>query len=180
MDAIEFGRGQVAKLVIEKVRISVEEQLTLSKMRHADWSIESYFDHETKALALRLVGKVLAICNDLPPEIAHVEVPEFAVPEIVAPADWWEHVKERFAPAWFLRRWPVRMRTLQAQQVMQRSFRFSLRQVIELTRGMKLPENSCPVEIPIAMEDPRQFLFRGGAVTRREEGRSPGDAAPGL
>ena len=24
------------------------------------------------------------------------------------PADWWQALKERFAPAWFLRRWPVR------------------------------------------------------------------------
>lgn len=23
------------------------------------------------------------------------------------PADWWQAVKEHFAPAWFLRRWPV-------------------------------------------------------------------------
>ena len=26
------------------------------------------------------------------------------------PRDWWEHVKERFAPQWFLRRWPVKGR----------------------------------------------------------------------
>lgn len=25
-----------------------------------------------------------------------------------APADWWQHLKQRFAPAWVLRRWPVR------------------------------------------------------------------------
>jgi hypothetical protein len=28
-----------------------------------------------------------------------------------APADWWQAVKERWAPAWALRRWPVKMRT---------------------------------------------------------------------
>ena len=27
-----------------------------------------------------------------------------------APADWWSHVKTRFAPAWFLRRWPAKTR----------------------------------------------------------------------
>jgi hypothetical protein len=25
------------------------------------------------------------------------------------PATWWQHVKQRFAPRWALRRWPVRM-----------------------------------------------------------------------
>lgn len=28
-----------------------------------------------------------------------------------APADWWQAVKERFATAWFLERWPVKYRT---------------------------------------------------------------------
>lgn len=27
------------------------------------------------------------------------------------PRDWWQHLKQRFAPQWFLRRWPVRYRT---------------------------------------------------------------------
>lgn len=31
---------------------------------------------------------------------------------VEVPASWWEHVKERFAPRWFLRRWPVVTRTL--------------------------------------------------------------------
>lgn len=30
--------------------------------------------------------------------------------DIRYPADWWEAVKERWAPRWFLRRWPVRYR----------------------------------------------------------------------
>ncbi len=29
--------------------------------------------------------------------------------EIAYPADWWQAVKQRFAPRWALRRWPVRM-----------------------------------------------------------------------
>jgi len=28
--------------------------------------------------------------------------------EIVYPADWWEALKERFAPKWFLKKYPVR------------------------------------------------------------------------
>lgn len=28
--------------------------------------------------------------------------------ERIAPRDWWEAIKERFAPKWFTRRWPVR------------------------------------------------------------------------
>lgn len=28
--------------------------------------------------------------------------------EVRYPCDWWEALKQRFAPTWFLRRWPVR------------------------------------------------------------------------
>lgn len=32
------------------------------------------------------------------------------------PADWWEAVKQRFAPKWFLRRWPVRFDSIDEPQ----------------------------------------------------------------
>lgn len=28
---------------------------------------------------------------------------------VIYPADWWQAVKQRFAPAWFLARWPAKM-----------------------------------------------------------------------
>jgi hypothetical protein len=31
---------------------------------------------------------------------------------IEAPADWWEHFKQRWAPKWFLRKYPVKMKHL--------------------------------------------------------------------
>lgn len=34
---------------------------------------------------------------------------EQQVVEVRYPADWWQHVKQRFAPRWALRRWPVRL-----------------------------------------------------------------------
>lgn len=32
--------------------------------------------------------------------------------KIEVPADWWQHVKQRWFPAWALRRWPARTRTI--------------------------------------------------------------------
>ena len=29
------------------------------------------------------------------------------------PADWWQHVKERWAPRWFLKKWPVKKKRLE-------------------------------------------------------------------
>lgn len=34
------------------------------------------------------------------------------------PADWWQAVKERWFPAWALRRWPVQRVTLRAQEIL--------------------------------------------------------------
>lgn len=33
---------------------------------------------------------------------------EVDVQSVTYPADWWQAVKERFAPPWFLKRWPVK------------------------------------------------------------------------
>jgi hypothetical protein len=33
------------------------------------------------------------------------------------PKDWWEAVKERFAPRWFLKRWPVRYESVSVHEV---------------------------------------------------------------
>ena len=35
-------------------------------------------------------------------------LPYRTLAEHIRPADWWESVKERFAPAWYTRRWPIR------------------------------------------------------------------------
>ncbi len=39
--------------------------------------------------------------------IQHVYGERLKTVEIAYPADWWQAVKERWAPAWFIRRWPV-------------------------------------------------------------------------
>jgi hypothetical protein len=37
-------------------------------------------------------------------------------PRIQVPVDWWQHVKARWAPAWFTRRWPVEVQTIPAAE----------------------------------------------------------------
>lgn len=38
-----------------------------------------------------------------------------ATEALSVPRSWWDHVKERFAPAWFLARWPVARTVYQAK-----------------------------------------------------------------
>lgn len=36
------------------------------------------------------------------------------------PADWWQGVRERWCPGWWLRRWPVRTREIETARLLQR------------------------------------------------------------
>jgi len=58
--------------------------------------IKTFMDHVTEDLIVR-VNRYVAT--------AHAKTYEFK-----APRDWWQAVKERFAPAWFLKRYPIAYR----------------------------------------------------------------------
>lgn len=60
------------------------------------------FDHY---LHVTLPQDLDAICLRL---VAYFAAEPLKEIHIVYPRDWWEAVKDRFAPAWFKRHWPVR------------------------------------------------------------------------
>jgi hypothetical protein len=80
------------------------EQVTLNKIRLAarahidpdtllDQNFDVMVDAYTQSLVLQLSGAVLG--------------KEYEPLAFQWPRDWWEAVKERFAPQWLLARWPV-------------------------------------------------------------------------
>lgn len=58
-------------------------------------SLHTYGTFLAGNIAFRLTQKILG---------RHIETMTFE-----RPRDWWEAVKQRFAPRWFLKRWPVKM-----------------------------------------------------------------------
>lgn len=66
------------------------------------YTVQSFVDHEMNGLVLRVSRHVAAnrILERVQEQPVHF------------PANPWQHLKERFAPAWFTRRWPVRTRTV--------------------------------------------------------------------
>lgn len=58
------------------------------------WELQNYVDYVVGDMVLQLRGWFASQpCGEL---------------SVAYPADWWEAVKERFAPEWFTRRYPVR------------------------------------------------------------------------
>lgn len=43
--------------------------------------------------------------------------------EVEVPADWWQHFKERWFPAWARKRWPVATRTIRKTETVTHHFR---------------------------------------------------------
>lgn len=88
---------------LEKVKFGIVTRLSqdFAIPSNVDWSAES--DFLTDDICLRVRQCILA--------------QKLETVKAEWPADWWEALKARFAPAWFLRRWPVRYerRVLEAQ-----------------------------------------------------------------
>jgi len=61
--------------------------------------------------------------------------------EILVPRDWWQHVKERFAPKWLLKRFPV----LQTSYVMQADAYYP---------DIAIPDRKAFVDVFIVKTDP--------------------------
>ena len=81
----------------EKIRIQDRQYISKREMTaaHSRTVIESRLDDFKHAWMISLSTYVHA----LPLEVIRVHEKW--------PKDWWQAVKERFAPKWFLRRWPV-------------------------------------------------------------------------
>jgi hypothetical protein len=69
----------------------------LPALGNGSWAIEQMEEFVSERLTYQLTGYILSRpVKDLKFEY---------------PRDWWEAVKERFAPAWVLKRWPVQRTT---------------------------------------------------------------------
>lgn len=91
------------QVILEKLRIDIEQTLSMQGLHfarnHAEMS--AYVDNAARALVVRLTTYLIA-----GPEEERVDVEE------KWPTDWWQAFRERWFPHWWLRRWPVRYRTL--------------------------------------------------------------------
>lgn len=81
---------------LELMTIGATKAISRMQMEHGiggHFKVTSFLAAETDALILQMVGYLAA---------DHLETVT-----IVYPRDWWEAVKQRFGPDWFVRRYPV-------------------------------------------------------------------------
>ena len=86
--ALEFGR----RLTFELIKLEGHEAIPLQDIE-ANATYHSFLDIRKENLVLSIQTYVLGM--------------EGETINLMWPRDWWEAVKDRFAPRWFLARWPV-------------------------------------------------------------------------
>ncbi len=86
----------IQQVMVEKVHVTCQEVLSeeLFIANHVD--LQAACDHVAHVMVLRLQSSVLG------KQHGKIDV------ERQWPADWWQAVRERWFPRWWLKRWPVR------------------------------------------------------------------------
>ncbi|HEU5276864.1 MAG TPA: hypothetical protein VFU97_24620 [Xanthobacteraceae bacterium] len=90
----EFFREQMR---LERLRFAADLVISRAVVESPDGLdlVRSYTDDYVRRVAFDLVGR----------KAEHV---------VTFPTDWWQHFKQRWFPAWALKRWPVRLTEVRA------------------------------------------------------------------
>ena len=96
---------QMKRYLIKKVEIGLNTVVPRHFLMNAE--IDKFADYMTDDLIFRF-RSYLAGTNRQTESIEQT---------VKVPLSWWDHVEERFAPKWFLKRWPVQYRTIEVKKV---------------------------------------------------------------
>lgn len=96
--------------------LSSEPVAEYLQFRIEELSAQRQVPAQNLTLVIRPVERLDAVLFELSEKVATFDGGTLEYRELVdgdidrLPADWWQALKERFAPRWCLRRWPVRYR----------------------------------------------------------------------
>ncbi len=88
------------RAAFDKVQVEVRAHLGEMAFLRNHLDLKVHLDHMARQLVLELRSFVLG------KRAERIDIEE------KWPADWWQAVKDRWAPAWFLKRYPVQYKTL--------------------------------------------------------------------
>ena len=100
MESVTMSDSAIRSVLLERHKIALEEWLETNNLGSLFSGIECreiQLDAVRERIGTAVYGYLYG--ETLPEPV-----------EIHYPQDWWEALKARFAPAWFLKRWPVRIR----------------------------------------------------------------------
>ncbi len=97
---------EIERVTLDLLRVAAQRQIGLNKLAFLRNNLEIYarVDDCNRRLVIELMSHVLAGPT------------QTVTLTLAVPADWWQAVRERFLPKWWLRRWPVRYRVEKAEQ----------------------------------------------------------------
>ena len=95
-EEMHHGTG-VNQVVLERIKVVCTETPASGVLDDARVRTSEHLSFLADGLAAQLIARVTA--QNLGDETVRLEVN--------TPSDWWQHLKERWFPAWARRRWPV-------------------------------------------------------------------------
>lgn len=130
-------------MIVEKLAVAVGHKIPRYVLETSN--ISEWTDHLTGAIAHQLT--VFLASNTTTKEDTNTKTTDTSTVEV--PETWWDHTKERFAPRWFLARYPVAYRKI----VTMRS---------TTTTTTTRTTNICPhIELPKSDSTHFEFLLHG-------------------
>lgn len=105
MPSIDLGMPVMKRMMCEKLKIGIGASIPPHILMNAD--IYKQADYLCDEIIYRLSAYLASKST------TKDEKTERVIETIKVPLTWWDHVKERFAPEWFLGRWPVNYRAIE-------------------------------------------------------------------
>lgn len=132
---VDLGMPVMKRVMYEKLKIGIGAKIPQHILMNAD--IYKQAEYLTDQIFYRLSAYLASKST------TKEEATERVLEVVKVPLTWWEHLKDRFAPLWFLRRWPVQYRYI--------NIRLEEKRIVTTT-------NICPhIELP--PEDRTHFEF---------------------
>jgi hypothetical protein len=100
-------KPDLEQVVLEKVRLRFQQSISLQDLylRQDQLYLDTYLDHMVMNLVVRLEATLTGRRGKTLTD-ERLEYAEW-------PADWWAALKARWFPAWWLRRWPARVKVFE-------------------------------------------------------------------
>lgn len=90
-----YARAKLHEYVAERIRLTSVDYFSDAALGTMGAELDSFLDKTVKAVGLRLRAYVYA----MPKETIEIH--------LKYPEGWWQALRERWLPSWWLKRWPI-------------------------------------------------------------------------
>ena len=144
--------GTVEQVELAQVRLAFRRHLKDLGLdcRH---DVQVFKDYMIREIVYELNATILGKRHTV--DHRTVTVTAIATAAVDIPSDWWQAVRQRWAPSWWLKRWPVKLRTVSDTKRETKSETIA-REVLKTCPHIRVPEQRRHVEF-LMMPEPGVF-----------------------